>query len=327
MILHEDKKLFYNAVEVTAQQMKLPEIYVEKDYWITYVLYNIFNDKIGEETIFKGGTALSKCFNLIDRFSEDIDLVVIQRSGESHNKQTAKIRRISQVVANALPEIQIPGVTNKMGMIRKTAHSYKKEFFGDFGQVRDFIILEASWLGHHEPYKKLPISSYVYQMMLKRNQKALAVENVLEPFNVLVLDPCKTLCEKIISLVRFSHAEDAIDELKHKIRHIYDIYKLLNNKTISFFFNSTAFETMLCDVAKNDILCLKSNNDWLKYHPKEALILANPDYVWSQLKRTYLDSFEALVFGPLPEEKDILKMLHSIKNRVIKISWSFDSIA
>ena len=91
MKLHENKQLFRQAVRFTAQQMNIPEVYVEKDYWVTFALYIIFNDKIGKETIFKGGTALSKCFNLIERFSEDIDLVLLRHNGESNNKLTNKI--------------------------------------------------------------------------------------------------------------------------------------------------------------------------------------------------------------------------------------------
>ena len=42
-------------------------------------------------------------------------------------------------------------VTHKVGMSRKTAHKYSKEFTGDYGQIRDVIIVEATWLGYFEP--------------------------------------------------------------------------------------------------------------------------------------------------------------------------------
>ncbi|MEZ4980466.1 MAG: nucleotidyl transferase AbiEii/AbiGii toxin family protein [Saprospiraceae bacterium] len=106
--------------------MQIPAIFVEKDYWVTYALFTIFNDEIGGDTVFKGGTALSKCFNIIERFSEDIDLVVLRREGESNNRLTAKIKTISNIVGNVLPEIEIAGLTHKMRMNRKTGHSYKR---------------------------------------------------------------------------------------------------------------------------------------------------------------------------------------------------------
>lgn len=70
MNLHEDTELFTDAVSITSQQMGLPEIYFEKDYWVTLALWRIFNSPSAAHTIFKGGTALSKCFNFINRFRE-----------------------------------------------------------------------------------------------------------------------------------------------------------------------------------------------------------------------------------------------------------------
>lgn len=165
MKLHENKTLFRQSVQFTADQMKIPAIYVEKDYWVTYVLFTIFNNKIGQETVFKGGTALSKCYKMIERFSEDIDLVVLRREGESNNRLSVKIKTISDVVNTVLPEVTIDGITHKMGMNRKTVHSYNKEFKGNYGQVRDVIILESTWLGYYEPYTTKSIVSFVGQMM------------------------------------------------------------------------------------------------------------------------------------------------------------------
>ncbi|MCK9255199.1 MAG: nucleotidyl transferase AbiEii/AbiGii toxin family protein [Bacteroidales bacterium] len=98
MRLHENKLLFRQAIEFTAQEKQILTIYVEKDYWITYALYTIFKHEIGKEAIFKGGTALLKCHNLIQRFSEDIDLIVSRREGESNNQLTKQIKhRLSSV--------------------------------------------------------------------------------------------------------------------------------------------------------------------------------------------------------------------------------------
>ena len=54
------------------------EVILEKDYWVCFVLNYLFSKcKWKEAFTFKGGTSLSKCFNLIHRFSEDIDLILI----------------------------------------------------------------------------------------------------------------------------------------------------------------------------------------------------------------------------------------------------------
>jgi predicted nucleotidyltransferase component of viral defense system len=97
MRLHEDPRLFRQAAQFTADQMQIPAIYVEKDYWVTYAL-KTFESAIGADTVFKGGTALSKCYSMINRFSEDIDLVVLRREGDSNNRLTTKIRTIGAVM-------------------------------------------------------------------------------------------------------------------------------------------------------------------------------------------------------------------------------------
>ena len=320
MKLHLDKKLFRQAVQFTSDQMQIPAIFVEKDYWVTYALFTIFNHKIGSDTVFKGGTALSKCYNIIERFSEDIDLVVLRRKGESNNKLTSKIRTISGVVSNVLPEIEIAGLTHKMGMNRKTAHTYNKEFKGDLGQVRDAIVVEATWLGYFEPYTTKSVCSFVGEMMMNNEQSEIAKEQDLLPFNVLVLEPSRTICEKIMSLVRFSYGEP-ITDLKNKIRHVYDLNQLLSEKELLTFFKSKEFDNMLLKVAQDDVASFKNNNEWLRNHPVDSMIFRNPEKVWNDLKITYSD-FKNLVYGSFPKETELLNTLILIQKRMSSIDWN-----
>ena len=321
MRLHDDKKLFRQSVQFTAQLLRIPDVYVEKDYWVTFTLHTIYSNPIGVETVFKGGTSLSKCFRLIERFSEDIDLVVIRRIGESNNQLTNKIKKISQVVSEVLPEVEIPEVTQKMGMNRKTAHTYSKEFQGNFGQVKDVIIVEATWLGAHEPYTTRPISTLIFEMMLSTGKHALAVEYGLLPFEILVMEPKRTLCEKIMSLVRFSYTEKPVEDLKNKIRHTYDLHQLLQDKEILEFFNSEDFDLLLLKVANVDVVSFKNNNDWLKYHPKYAKIFSEVDDIWDILKENYNGEFKNLVFGVFPKDEKIFETLKIIKKRLELVEW------
>lgn len=57
----------------------LPAFVVEKDWWVCILLKAIFQSKYSESIIFKGGTSLSKAYHLIERFSEDIDLIIDRR--------------------------------------------------------------------------------------------------------------------------------------------------------------------------------------------------------------------------------------------------------
>ena len=61
----------------TGVKLNLSEIAVEKDFWICWMLGKLFNmTEWGNHLTFKGGTSLSKCWNLIERFSEDMDIVI-----------------------------------------------------------------------------------------------------------------------------------------------------------------------------------------------------------------------------------------------------------
>lgn len=321
MKLHENISLYRDAIRFTAQQMNLKPEYVEKDYWVTFALYTIFKNEIGKDTVFKGGTALSKCYQLIDRFSEDIDLLVLRREGETDSRLKSKLKSVSTAVESILPEVPIEGITHKMGMNRKTAHSYSKEFKGDYGQVRDVIIVESTWLGYYEPYTTKSIISFVGQMMLDTQQAQIAEENNLLTFDVLVLEPIRTICEKIMSLVRLSYGENPIGDLKKKIRHTYDLHQLLKQDVFLEFFYSTSFDEMLLKVANDDVASFRNNNKWLIHHPNEALVFKDLENVWDTIKTTYVSDFKDLVYGELPKEKDILNTLKMIQERLKAVKW------
>jgi hypothetical protein len=324
MILHQNTTLFEDAVRFTAEQMNIPPAFVEKDYWVTYALFTIFNHEIGKDTVFKGGTALSKCYNLIERFSEDIDLVILRREGETDSKLKSKLKTVSAVVEEVLPEEEITDITHKMGMNRKTAHRYKKSFEGDYGQVRDVIILESTWLGYYEPYTTQRVISFVGNMMQQNGRPEIAESNGLLPFDVLVLEPIRTICEKIMSLVRFSYSENPIEDLKKKIRHTYDLHKLLQQKEYADFLNSRDFDEMLLKVANDDVASFRNNNQWLVYHPNASLFFRDLEKVWPELKTTYTGDFKNLVYGDLPEETVVFDTLKMIKERLKTISWSIE---
>jgi len=322
MNLHLDKNEFIKAIDFTSNSMGISSIYVEKDYWLTYALYTVFNNEIGKDTIFKGGTSLSKCYNMIDRFSEDIDLVVLRREGETDTKLKAKLKAISKVVETYMPEVDVLGITHKMGMNRKTAHSYNKSFEGNYGQVRDVIILESTWLGYYEPYTTKSIVSFVGKMMIDNQQSEIAKEYGLLPFELLVLEPIRTICEKIMSLVRFSYGENPIDDLKKKIRHTYDLHQLLKQKEFLDFLKSKNFDDMILKVANDDVNSFRNNNKWLNFHPNEALFFKELEVVWSELKSIYISDFKNLVYGEFPKQEDILETLKLIQERLKTISWN-----
>lgn len=210
-------------------------------------------------------------------------------------------------------------------MNRKTAHGYPNEFSGSSGQVRGAaIVVEATWLGSFEPYTTKALGAYLADMMIEQGQSQLVERHGLRAFEAKVLRPERTLCEKIMSLVRFSYGEDALQDLRLKIRHTYDLHKMLENEAVSRFFQSTDFDSLILAVARNDVVSYKSSNAWLARPPQDALIFLKTDALWNDLEATYRKDFSRLVFGELPSSEKIRMTLKAISRRLSQIAWDIE---
>jgi len=142
------------------------------------------------------------------------------------------------------------------------------------------------------------------------------------PFEVRVLGTERTFSEKIMSLVRFSYTDNPYDNLSQKIRHVYDLHMILRNDEMASFFNSNAFYEMINAVGNDDMQGFKNNNQWLAYHPAEALIFKFPADTWNKIRRTYQTTFKDMVTGWLPSEEDLIATLNSISKRLENINWN-----
>jgi len=324
MILHKDGKMFRDSILATAQHLGIPEAYIEKDYWVSLVLKELFTSKLSTQVVFKGGTSLSKCHSLIQRFSEDIDLAVFRIDDEADNQLTKRLKKIGKIVKNILPEKYIDGYTNKKGMIRKTVHKYEKVFEEDLGQVGNSIVIEASWLGTSVPFSKETVSSYIQDFITLDGPKNLLKKYELSSFDVQTLSVERTFCEKIMSLVRFSLTGDPFENLPKKVRHIYDLHLMMKSEGIRSFFNKEDFIEMLLKVGQDDFIGYRNNNEWLKNHPCSAIIFDTPEKIWPSIKSSYQTSFKHMVFGQLPDETDLLATLDKIKSRIQPIAWEID---
>lgn len=98
--------------------------FVEKDYWISLALQNLSTSKHFDSVVFKGGTSLSKGHKLIKRFSEDIDLAVINAEMLTDSKVKRLIRAVEKDVALEMLEVNVDGVTSKHSRFRKSVYSY-----------------------------------------------------------------------------------------------------------------------------------------------------------------------------------------------------------
>ena len=79
MRLHKRVEDFTDLIRITSEYMNLDPSIIEKDYWITHDLYQLSKSEYKEMVVFKGGTSLTKCYKDLYRFSEDIDIALLQK--------------------------------------------------------------------------------------------------------------------------------------------------------------------------------------------------------------------------------------------------------
>ena|SRR3989338_4067625 len=105
--LPDAKELF----EVVAKERKILPIIIEKDYWLMHCLWGLQKQHFNFEL--KGGTSLSKGFNIIERFSEDIDMQIYPdqtldiKIGKNHDKQ-AQISQRADFFNKTATQLNIP---------------------------------------------------------------------------------------------------------------------------------------------------------------------------------------------------------------------------
>lgn len=108
MKLHENQPLFAQLLNFAANTLNIRPEFIEKDYWITRALQRMSQNINSEKVVFKGGTSLSKAYRLTNRFSEDIDVAVIDADSFSGNQLKTFIKRLAKDMSADLNELVVP---------------------------------------------------------------------------------------------------------------------------------------------------------------------------------------------------------------------------
>ena len=214
MKLHKNTEAFKETIEATSIQFKIPELFIEKDYWVTYALKNLSQSKHKNQIVFKGGTSLSKAHRIINRFSEDIDIAIIGADEFSGNAIKKMIKDVESDTAKGLVEVTMDGVTSKGSKFRKTLYDYPRIVPSDeFGQANERLLIEINSFANPHPYIEMPIQSVIADFYVQADDKNALDTYQLNSFTINVLGLERTFTEKILSLVRASYADNSLVEL------------------------------------------------------------------------------------------------------------------
>ncbi len=313
MILHKDGIIFKDLLLSTSLHLSIPLSFVEKDYWITLVLSRLANSKYVDDSVFKGGTSLSKGYNLIERFSEDIDIAIINDKGKTANEIKTLIRTIEKEITPDLTELQMDGVTSKGSRFRKTLFEYVTT---DKGNANNKLIVEINSFANPFPYQRLTIQSMVFDFLMQtKNEKHIEQYN-LQSFEVNVLNKEQTLLEKLVSLLRFSFEENAAERISEKLRHFYDLYYLMRNPECFEFVASALFKKQFDTMLQLDRAMFEEPIGWQSKSISESPLMNNFSTIWSQLTGKYQTELSALAYRPIPDEKDVAKCFEELIKRI-----------
>lgn len=313
MKLHLDTKLFSETLRAASEHLDIKLEFVEKDYWITLVLYRLAHSKFAEDSVFKGGTSLSKGYNLIDRFSEDVDIAIVNNVAKSGNVIKTIIRTIEKDITTDLNELNIDGVTSKGSRNRKSVFKYATI---DKGNANNKLIIEVNSFANPFPYQKLTIRSMVFDFLMQTDNEKYIEQYALQSFEVHVLSKEQTLLEKLVSLIRFSFAENPIVSISQKIRHFYDVYYLLQNSECSEFVASGSFKERFDTILTHDRDMFDEPMGWQTKATSESPFITDFPNIWKHLREKYNTELSALAYRPIPDEADVEKCFEELIRRI-----------
>lgn len=308
--LHEDPE-FRELLELVSEEKNIRETLVEKDYWLMHCLWGL--QQSGFVFELKGGTSLSKGFNLIDRFSEDVDIRIEPprempvKTGKNQDKPAhiESRRRFFEWIAKS---IDIHGLTSVERDFEFDHEKLRnagirlnyKSYFEDNSAIKPFVLLEVGF-DDVTPNEAVTISSWAFDHA-KRSGASIIDNRAL---NIKCYYPEYTLVEKLDAIVRRFEKEQREGRMpKNFLRHYYDISRLLETERVKRF------------IGTEEYLAHKQNR-FSRVHSiseHEAFNLSDPDTKARYMKE--YDRIKDFFYETPPEFNEILSVIKAHTSRL-----------
>lgn len=240
-------------IQTVAQAHNIEDNAVEKDWWVTVVLKALFNTSCGKWLLFKGGTSLSKGWNLINRFSEDIDISIgrnffgdvlnLPFAKCENNNQVKKLRKASRDYIHGTLSAELDAELLKMGVKGYTIMNetvtgepprpidhdsdptiifvkYESILPSSMRLIDARVKIEISCLSMSEPYEQCEIRSLVFDKFPEEDDEMAALINTVTP--------SRTFQEKALLLSEELQKEEP--RSLRMSRHLYDLDRLMDTE-------------------------------------------------------------------------------------------------
>jgi len=301
---------------------------IEKDWWVTMTLKALFETSCKDFLVFKGGTSLSKAWNLIERFSEDIDLAISREffgiTNISSKNQREKLRKSSsKYIQNEL----VTELTNKLSAAEITDFSVELEqtetsdkdprvlyvkyqsLFPENQYLKNWVKIEISCRSLREPFVPVNMRSIIAD--------AYSNEDFADDYFVVnTVSPKRTFLEKAFLL------HEALQKGRihsdRMTRHLYDLHQLMDT---DFAKDALADEELYKTIVEHrSILNREKGVDYSTHRPSqinfvpenEVIDLWKDDY--RNMKADFIQEENAVDFETILERmKELRKRFRNIK--------------
>jgi len=329
-----DTKL--EIIAAASAQSGLSEHIIEKDFWVSYLLDIIFNRiDLNHNFLFKGGTSLSKCYGVIERFSEDIDLVYSQEDFEFDYKEEYKnneklgSKKREKLIKSLVLEARKFTVEEFLPAIQKIIDSdeiddsYNLHISEDCATDLIFeypsSIDEDSKIQYLRPEIKIECgarSKMIPSSLVKVKTMLFdAIPSMNDSIKEIpVLNPSRTFWEKSM-LLHTANMTNRLPHYGHRIsRHIYDIAQLYKSRLLD---ETLSDEELLLDVAKFSSIFFRASLDYDEVNFANFKLVPENE-ILEQLREDYIKMNEMFYSDKIMPFEEIIEILKEIDKKIRK---------
>ena len=311
-----------------AAQLGIRPTIIEKDFWVCFVLKLLLvRSSLGQSLVFKGGTSLSKVHGLIERFSEDIDLVLDWKllgfgeglkdpmpNFDSHSKQDKFNKEMNSLAADYIAKTLCPQLdtlvrNEKIGLSatidEADRHVVNIRYPAAFTEsyIRPKVRLEIGPLASCVPSSRYTIKPYAYEVLPKIFESPTC--------EVAAIAAERTFWEKATILHQEAHRPALIPP--RSSRHYYDLYKLAVSPTRGVAFAQLDLLTHVVEFKQRFYPSAWARYD-LAVPGTFKLLLTRADQL-RDLERDY-QAMQVMLFGERPLFRAITEKLQELESQI-----------
>ena len=289
---------------------------IEKDYYVTEAL-RIIATALGGKVIFKGGTSLSKGWNLIQRFSEDIDIFVDPAAFEPALGKRAidrELKRLRDAVDNHPALTFLKDESQTIGGFGRSDRFSFDQRFGGPGEVAGHVLVEAGTASGREPTTTRELRSYLGTFLTERGVSFGAEDEA--GFAMRLLHFRRTFVEKLFAI----HGKVELFKRDGRpigsyARHYYDIYRLAEQPDVTGMLRSEEYAAIKADYEEVSLAHFRHS-----YFRPDGMSFAHSDALFPphELALTLAAAYESqcgqLCLGPHPSWEEVQARFHEMRD-------------